>query len=75
VGEYFKKMTGESLQHYIMLYKMRLVENKLRFSNLSLSQIADELGFSDESHLSKQFKKYSGHSPNEFRKLTQRIYQ
>jgi AraC-like DNA-binding protein len=69
VGEYFKKMTGESLQHYIMVYKMRLVENKLRFTQLTLNQIADELGFSDESHLSKQFKKYSGFSPVQYRRL------
>lgn len=69
VGEYFRKVTGESIQQYTMIYKMRLVENKLRYSGLTIGQIADELGFSDESHLSSQFKKYSGHSPLQFRKL------
>jgi AraC-like DNA-binding protein len=60
-------MTGESLQEYLTLYKLRLVEDKLNFSPASISQIVDELGFSDESHLSRQFKKYSGYSPVQYR--------
>jgi AraC-like DNA-binding protein len=43
------------------------VEDKLNFSPASISQIVDELGFSDESHLSRQFKKYSGYSPVQYR--------
>ena len=68
VGEYFKKITGESLQDYIQLYKMKSVEQRLIFSNHRIGEIADELGFTDESHLSSQFKKYSGFSPTEYRK-------
>ncbi|NSL91149.1 helix-turn-helix transcriptional regulator [Chitinophaga sp. Mgbs1] len=68
VGEYFKKMTGESIQRYITVYKMRLVENKLQYSVSTISQIADELGFNDESHLSSQFKKFAGVSPAQYRK-------
>ncbi|MDF2193761.1 AraC family transcriptional regulator [Paraflavitalea sp. CAU 1676] len=68
VGEYFKKMTGESLQRYVTVYKMRLVEYKLLYSQSTISQIAEELGFTDESHLSTQFKKYAGVSPAAFRK-------
>jgi YesN/AraC family two-component response regulator len=68
VGEYFKKITSESLQDYIKLYKMKSVEQRLIFSDHRISEIADELGFTDESHLSRQFKKYSGYSPTEYRK-------
>lgn len=68
VGEYFRKLTGESLQHYIMHYKMQLVRQRLASSVLTISQIADELGFTDESHLSRQFRKYNGVSPVEYRK-------
>ncbi len=68
VGEYFKKITGESLQHYIMLYKINMVQQRLANSNLTVSQIADELGFTDESHLGRQFRKYKGVSPLEYRK-------
>ncbi|WP_143304600.1 AraC family transcriptional regulator [Chitinophaga vietnamensis] len=68
VGEYFRKYTGESLQQYITHYKMKLVQQRLAFSSLTVSQIAGELGFTDESHLSRQFRKYSGVSPVEYRK-------
>lgn len=71
VGEYFRKLTGESLQQYIIQYKMQLVQHRLTNSTLTISQIADELGFTDESHLNRQFRKHSGGvSPVEFRKST-----
>jgi YesN/AraC family two-component response regulator len=63
VGEYFRKLTGESLQQYISLYRFKQVEQRLTHSGLTVSQIAAELGFTDESHLSRQFKKYKGVSP------------
>lgn len=68
VGEYFKKITGESLQHYIMQYKIKLVQQRLVHSSFTVSQIAHELGFADESYLSKQFRKHIGMSPSAFRK-------
>ncbi len=69
---FFKRQTGESLQQYILRYKLKLVETRLQFSSWSISQIAFELGFSDESHLSKLFKKYHGLTPGEFRRLEKR---
>lgn len=68
VGEYFRKFTGESLQQYITQYKIKLVQQRLAHSSLTVSQIAEELGFADESHLSRQFRKHSGVSPVEYRK-------
>lgn len=65
---FFKRQTGESLQQYIVRYKLKLVETRLRFSDWSISQIAYELGFSDESHLNKLFKKYYQLTPGDFRK-------
>lgn len=73
VGEYFRKLTGESLQHYITQYKVKMVQQRLAFSNLTISQIAGELGFTDESHLGRQFKKHSGESPLEYRKRSKLV--
>jgi AraC-like DNA-binding protein len=33
-----------------------------------MSDIVNELGFTDESHLNRMFKKYKGLSPSAFRK-------
>lgn len=72
VGEYFRKLTGDSLQQYIMQYKMQLVQHRLANSTLTVSQIAHELGFSDESHLNRQFRKHTGFSPIGYRKNAKR---
>ncbi|MYZ59142.1 AraC family transcriptional regulator [Elizabethkingia anophelis] len=67
-GEYFKQQTGISYQDYLLDYRLKLVENYLRHSSIRLSEIAYELQFSDESHLSKLFKKHRGVTPGEYRK-------
>jgi AraC-like DNA-binding protein len=69
LGRYFKSQTGETLQHYIAMYKMRLVETRLLHSDMRINEIVNELNFTDESHLNRSFKKYKGIAPSEFRKL------
>jgi AraC family L-rhamnose operon regulatory protein RhaS len=68
VGEYFKRQTGKSIRSFILAYRLNLVKIRLQFTDLSISQIAHELCFSDESHLSNLFKKHCGESPTNFRK-------
>ncbi|MBS7256233.1 AraC family transcriptional regulator [Flavobacterium branchiicola] len=68
LGKYFKKQTGETLQEYIANYKLRLIEVRLLNSDMRINEIADELNYSDESHLNKVFRKYKGMNPSEFRK-------
>lgn len=68
LGRYFKKQIGETLQSYIVNYKLRLIETRLLHSDMRINEIAYELNFSDESHLNRVFKKYKGMNPSEFRK-------
>lgn len=68
ISEYFKTQTGQSLQEYIMEYKLKLIETRLRFTDMRISEIVHELGFTDTSHLNRLFKKSKGISPSEFRK-------
>lgn len=67
-GEYFKQQTGVAYQDYLLDYRLKLVETYLKYSSIRLSEIAYELQFSDESHLSKLFKKYRGVNPGQYRK-------
>ncbi len=67
-GEYFKQQTGISYQDYLLDYRLKLVETYLKYSSVRLSEIAYELQFSDESHLSRLFKKYKGVTPGKYRK-------
>lgn len=68
ISLFFKKQTGESLKQYIIKHKIKLIEARLLYSPLTLAQIADEFGYTDESHLCKQFRKYTGMTPGAFRR-------
>lgn len=68
LSSFFKKHTGESLQQYILKYKLKLIGNRLQYSALSISEIAHEFGFSDESHLNKIFRKYYELPPGAYRR-------
>lgn len=73
ISLFFKSQTGEALKQYIIKHKVKLIEARLLYSPLSLKEIADEFGFIDESHLCKQFKKYNGSTPTQFRKGTAEV--
>jgi len=64
----FKQETGESLRQYILRYKLKLVEARLLLSTRTVSQIADELAFTDVCHLNKLFKKYYASTPTDYRR-------
>ncbi|HWZ16460.1 MAG TPA: AraC family transcriptional regulator [Mucilaginibacter sp.] len=69
LNRYFKQQTGITLKTYINRYKLRLVETRLRYSDLNISEIANELGYTDESHLNKIFKSAFGQTAKEYRKI------
>lgn len=72
LGIYFKKQTGESLKRYILRQKLKASESQLLYSNAGLAGIAEDLGFTDESHFCKTFRKYYGVSPGQFKKQNYR---
>lgn len=67
LSEYFRKKVKMSLREYIIKAKLKLVEIRLLNSNYSQTEIATELNFTDVSHLSKTFKKYTGLSIRDFK--------
>lgn len=68
LSRYFKKHSNENFQQYILSYKLKLIENRLLHSNMRMSEIADEFGLTDKSHLNRLFKKYKGMNPSDFKK-------
>ncbi|GAA4107470.1 AraC family transcriptional regulator [Aquimarina addita] len=67
ISSYFKKETGESIHQYITKYKMQLVEYRLQHTKFTIAEIASQLGYTDESHLTKTFKKHFSLSPKQYR--------
>ncbi|WP_299685513.1 AraC family transcriptional regulator [uncultured Dokdonia sp.] len=60
VSQYFKNKMDIGLKKYILTYKLKLAETRLLHTNLTVSEIAQELGFTDSSHLDKTFIAYRG---------------
>lgn len=63
----FKKEMGVSLNNYIRNIKIEKSCNLLKFSDYTLSEIANYLAFSSESHFIQSFQKKMGITPNKFR--------
>ncbi|PTS94275.1 AraC family transcriptional regulator [Pedobacter sp. HMWF019] len=63
----FKKQMGVPIKTYIDNYKLKLIENKLKYTEYPLKEISIEFGFNDLSHFNKFFKKNYGTNPKEAR--------
>lgn len=63
-----KKEVGESVNQLIIQQKVTEGKNLLRYSKMSIHEIALILGFYDSSHFSRTFKKLTGESPSSFRR-------
>lgn len=66
----FSSIEGITIEHFIILQKIERAKELLKYGELTLSEIAYNLGYSSVQHLSNQFKKVTGLSASEFRKLT-----
>lgn len=64
----FSSLEGLTLEQYIIRQKIEKVKELLFYDELSLTQIADRLGYSSGAHLSAQFKKITGLTPSELKK-------
>lgn len=73
ISEYFKTKIGQSLQQYTISYKMKLIETRLKFTNMQINEIVYEFGFSDASHLNRLFKKHTGVNPSDYKKTNQTL--
>ncbi len=62
-----KILTGQSTQQHIQNYLIEIAKEKLSATELSVSEIAYQLGFEYSQSFSKFFKSKSGVSPLEFR--------
>lgn len=64
----FRKATGSGPHRYLVQARVQRVKALLLSGGgRSLAAIADETGFSDQSHMSKVFRRFTGVSPKAFR--------
>jgi len=66
----FSAQVGLTIEKFTILQKIEKVKELLSYDELTASEIAFQLGYSSSAHLSSQFKKETGMTPSEFKKLS-----
>lgn len=66
-SEFFRNQMGEAFSVYLKRVRIEKAKHLLEDETLSLTQIADVLGFQDQFALSHFFKKGTGSSPRQFK--------
>lgn len=56
---------------YIQLFTMEAIERRLRFTDMTMQEIANDMNFPNASFFGKYFKEHSGMTPLEYRKKYQ----
>jgi AraC family transcriptional regulator of arabinose operon len=64
----FRRVTGYAPLNYLNHLRMQRAVQLLNTTELSIKQISDQLGFSDQFYFSRAFSKMHNHSPTEHRK-------
>lgn len=67
VGTYFKRRLGRGLKEFVAESRIVAIQQELRYGDKTISQLAYEYGFADESHLSKAFKAIAHQTPLHYR--------
>ncbi len=65
----FSEVEGTTIEKYVISQRIEKAKELLMYDELSLSQIADQLGYSSVAYLSNQFKKQTGLSPSFYKSL------
>ena len=65
----FSEVENTTIEKYFISQKIEKVKELLIYNELSLSEIADILNYSNVAHLSNQFKKITGFTPTYFKQL------
>jgi two-component system, response regulator YesN len=67
LGHLFHKETGENFTEYINRYRIERAKELLRNSSTKVQDIAKNVGYWETGYFYKQFKKFVGVSPRDFR--------
>nr|WP_283092714.1 helix-turn-helix transcriptional regulator [Acetobacter thailandicus] len=65
----FRTTTGQTPSDWFMQRRVQKASEMLRKTNLSIIEIALEIGYDNPSHFAQVFRRVTGVSPRDYRKL------
>jgi AraC-like DNA-binding protein len=65
---YFKRVTGETFVAYLTRLRVERAAQLLEETDLSIAQVANAVGFSDQSHFDRVFRRHFKATPSEARR-------
>ena len=65
----FSDIENVTIEQYVIAQKVERVKELLVYGELSLTEIAYKMNYSSVAYLSSQFRRITGFSPTEFRKI------
>lgn len=65
----FRRHYGRSVTEYRRLERLRRAAATMDSSSVSLSRVAHRTGFADQAHLSREFRRETGLTPSQFRRI------
>jgi AraC family transcriptional regulator len=63
----FKQSTGMTPHQYLMQQRVERSKQLLQQTELTITEVAMECGFTHQSHFAKYFRRYTGFTPRQFR--------
>ncbi|MDH3709054.1 MAG: AraC family transcriptional regulator [Cyclobacteriaceae bacterium] len=69
LSQLFSSVEGITIEKYLIHQRIEKVKELLKYGELNLTEIAQRTGYSSVQYLSNQFKRVTGLSPNQFKKL------
>lgn len=67
LSNFFKEQTGKNFMTYMNEIRLKAVKSHLIHDTLTLQEIAQKVGYSNSGVLIRNFKKYEGMTPGEYR--------
>ena len=74
LGKYFKKYSGTGLKEYLSAQRLKLAKDLLLTTDMSVKQIARELGYTEENVFIKFFTYHEAITPAVFRSKSSKIH-
>ena len=65
----FSEVQGTTIEQFTISHKVERIKELINYGELNITEIAWKMNYSSVAHLSNQFKKVTGFSPSQFKKL------